>query len=164
MKMGDIYLVEGWELSLFTPGSLNIVEPDIVVYDFKIDDVSVFDDSSDFKLDSGILETEILNYHIVRIILHLSFSSIHFSRPGKNKISYKLEGFKNKWYESDRSFASFTNLDPGDYTFWVKGSNGDGLWNETGRKIEIIIYPPWWQTTYAYIGYAAFFIVDNICS
>ena len=79
--------------------------------------------------------------------ISFEFSSIHFSRPAKNRISYKLEGFNNHWIRSDRSFASFTNLDPGDYTFRVKGSNGDGIWNEEGRSIKIAIYPPWWQTT-----------------
>jgi len=81
-----------------------------------------------------------------------------YSRPSKNKISYQLEGFNNKWYESDRNFASFTNIDPGKYTFKVKGSNGDGVWNEVSRSIEISISPPWWLTTWAYIGYGLFCI------
>ena len=44
-------------------------------------------------------------------------------------------------------------LHPGEYTFIVKGSNGDGIWNEEGKSIRIIINPPWWKTTLAYIGY-----------
>jgi len=48
-------------------------------------------------------------------------------------------------------------LDPGEYTFNVKGANGDGVWNEKGRSIGIIISPPWWQTNWAYIGYGALF-------
>ncbi len=35
----------------------------------------------------------------------------------------------------------------------VKGSNGDGIWNEEGKSIRLIISPPWWRTTVAYIGY-----------
>jgi serine phosphatase RsbU (regulator of sigma subunit) len=39
----------------------------------------------------------------------------------------------------------------------VKGSNGDGIWNDEGKAIRIIISPPWWQTTFAYFGYFFFF-------
>lgn len=68
-----------------------------------------------------------------------------------------LEGFNTHWIAADRNFASYTNLNPGEYTFRVKGSNGDGIWNEEGKSIRIIINPPWWQTTFAYVGYFFFF-------
>ncbi|HSR17101.1 MAG TPA: ATP-binding protein, partial [Ignavibacteriaceae bacterium] len=85
--------------------------------------------------------------------LSFDFISVHFSRPKKNKIIYKLEGFNNNWISTDRNFATFTNLNPGEYTFRVRGSNGDGIWNEEGKSIRIIINPPWWETTFAYVGY-----------
>ena len=85
--------------------------------------------------------------------ISFEFASIHFSRPEKNKIIYKLEGFNNHWISTDRNFVSFTNLEPGEYTFRVKGSNGDGIWNDEGKAIQIIISPPLWKTTFAYIGY-----------
>ena len=44
-------------------------------------------------------------------------------------------------------------LDPGEYVFRVTASNKDGVWNETGASIKIIILPPWWATTWAYILY-----------
>jgi serine phosphatase RsbU (regulator of sigma subunit)/ligand-binding sensor domain-containing protein len=143
----------------FVPGSINTIEPDIVVYDFKIDDVSIFDDSTSISLDTRIYDVEKIELSHNQNDIAFEFSAIHLSRPGKNKISYQLEGFNNKWYESDRNFASFTNLDPGEYTFKVKGSNGDGIWNEEGRSISIIINPPWWQTTVAYISYGVFLVL-----
>jgi serine phosphatase RsbU (regulator of sigma subunit)/ligand-binding sensor domain-containing protein len=143
----------------FVPGSINTIEPDIVVYDFKIDDISIFDDSSSISLDEGIYDIEKIELSFNQNDIAFEFSSIHLSRPGKNKISYQLQGFSNKWYESDRNFASFTNLDPGEYKFKVKGSNGDGIWNEEGRSISILINPPWWQTTFAYISYGLLFVL-----
>jgi len=143
----------------FTPGGINSIEPDIVVYDFKIDDVSVFDDSIGYMLNEGIYNTDRIELSYFENDIAFEFSSIHFSRPGKNKISYQLEGFNDKWYDSDRNFASFTNLDPGEYVFRVKGSNGDGIWNEKGRSIKIVISPPWWQTTWAYVGYGILFLL-----
>src|SRR3970040_94752 len=60
-----------------------------------------------------------------------------------------------EWTYTDASNASatYTNLDPGEYVFRVKGSNNDGVWNEEGASIKIIILPPWYQTTLAYLFY-----------
>jgi len=58
-----------------------------------------------------------------------------------------MEGFDNDWvYSGNRRFVTYTNLDPGKYTFKVKGSNNDGIWNEKGTSIAIIISPPMWRT------------------
>ncbi|MBU2491576.1 MAG: SpoIIE family protein phosphatase [Bacteroidetes bacterium] len=144
----------------FTPGNINTIEPDVVIHNFRIDDVSVFDDSSTYSIPNGIYDTKEIELSYNQNNIAFEFSSIHFSRPGKNKTTYQLEGFSSKWYESDKNFASFTNLDPGSYTFRVKGSNGDDIWNEKGRSISIVIHPPWWKTTFAYIGYAVILMVS----
>ena len=155
---GHIYFGGKGGIISFLPGKINTVKPNIVIYDLKIDDVSIFENSTGFGIKDGIYDAINLDLSYNQNDLAFEFASIHFSRPGKNKISYQLNGFNDKWYESDRNFASFTNLDPGEYTFNVKGSNGDGVWNETGRSIDIVIHPPWWQTTWAYIGYGGLFL------
>ena len=137
----------------FTPGNINTIPPDIVVYDFKIDDVSIYEDSSRFELEEGIYDADLIELPYDQNNISFEFYAIHFSRPEKNKLRYQLEGFNSKWYETDRNYASFTNLDPGEYIFRVNGANGDGIWNETGREIKITILPPWWKTNLAYIIY-----------
>lgn len=59
-----------------------------------------------------------------------------------------MEGFEKEWNytNSSRRYVTYTNLDPGQYTFKVKASNNDGIWNETGVSLDIIILPPWWKT------------------
>jgi methyl-accepting chemotaxis protein len=58
-----------------------------------------------------------------------------------------MEGFDKNWnYVGSQKFATYTNLDPGNYTFRVKAANNDGLWNDEGTSIRIIIRPPWWAT------------------
>ena len=54
------------------------------------------------------------------------------------------------WNEvgSQQRLATYTNLDPGKYVFRVQGSNSDGVWNEEGASLTIIITPPWWDTTW----------------
>ena len=158
-EKGQIFFGGKGGIITFIPGNINSVVPDIAIYDLKVNDVSVFEDSAIFKLNEGILNTNKIDLSYNQNDIAFDFSAIHFSRPNKNKLSYQLEGFNNKWYETDRNFASFTNLDPGDYTFNVIGANGDGVLNKTGRSIAITIHPPWWFTTYAYIGYGLFFLL-----
>lgn len=76
------------------------------------------------------------------------FSALDFIEPGENKYAYKMEGLDKDWIYtgSDKRFASYTTLAPGSYTFKVKGSNNDGVWNETGAAIHITITPPFWKT------------------
>jgi PKD repeat protein len=70
--------------------------------------------------------------------------------------AYMLEGFDEGWnYVGTERKTTYTNLDPGTYTFKVKASNNDGLWNETGTSVKIIILPPFWKTTWAYLVYIA---------
>ena len=59
-----------------------------------------------------------------------------------------MEGFEKDWNYTDasRRYVTYTNLDPGEYTFKVKASNNDGVWNEKGVSLRIIILPPWWKT------------------
>ena len=76
------------------------------------------------------------------------YSALDFTNPMKNKYAYKMEGFDEHWIftGADRRFAVYTNLDPGEYVFRVRGSNNDGLWNEEGASIRIHIEAPYWKT------------------
>jgi two-component system sensor histidine kinase ChiS len=91
--------------------------------------------------------------------LTFSFVGLHFDHPEKNEYSFTLEGHEQEWSSagSERS-ARYSNLPPGDYSFRVKASNSDGLWNEIGAKIRVIIRPPWWQTLWAKTIYAISFL------
>jgi serine phosphatase RsbU (regulator of sigma subunit) len=83
------------------------------------------------------------------------FAALSFYNPVRNQYSYKLEGYSDNWIQlgSDH-VATFTNLDGGDYTLRVRGSNNDGVWNEEGAALKLTVTPPWWKSTWAYIAYA----------
>ena len=87
--------------------------------------------------------------HDARVI-SFEFAALNYRAPEKNRYRYMLEGFDEDWTEvgADRRLVTYTNLDPGDYTFRVLGSNNDGVWNEEGTSIAITIASPWWQTTW----------------
>jgi two-component sensor histidine kinase len=80
--------------------------------------------------------------------LSVEFSALDFSIPKDNKYSYILQGFQDTWMFTDGSnrTATYTNLPSGEFIFFVKGTNEDGIWNETPASIKIIISPPFWQT------------------
>ena len=74
-------------------------------------------------------------------------ASLDFAQPGKNRYAYMLEGFDHAWIESGtQRFMSYTNLDPGEYTLRIRGSNNDAVWNESGLALHIIVAAPFWQT------------------
>ncbi|HUC82566.1 MAG TPA: two-component regulator propeller domain-containing protein, partial [Flavisolibacter sp.] len=89
----------------------------------------------------------------------LRYVGLSYTAPEQNQYAYKLEGFDKDWnYVGNVTTAAYTNLDPGTYTFRVKASNNDGVWNEEGTTIRITVHPPFWRTTYAYIVYVLLFI------
>src|SRR4029079_4616218 len=58
-----------------------------------------------------------------------------------------MDGFEEEWnFVGQKKQATYTNLDPGEYIFKVKAANSDGVWNEEGIKLKIIITPPFWKT------------------
>lgn len=81
-------------------------------------------------------------------VFSLEFSALHYAAPQRNLFSYKLDGFDENWVSTDaaRRFATYTNLDPGTYTFRVRAANKDGVWSPSGAALTITILPPWWKT------------------
>jgi len=81
-------------------------------------------------------------------IFALEFSVLNYRQPEKNQFAYKLEGFDKDWIETDykNRRATYTNLPHREYTFRVKASNDDGIWNHQGTSIKITILPPFWKT------------------
>ena len=157
-KEGEIILGSNDGIISFFPGKINEVKPDLVIQDIKVSGVSLKSDSSAVELEKSIMDIDELRVSYTQNNLSFEFVSIHFQRPKKNKVLYMLEGFDNRWVSTDRNFASYTNLSPGEYTFRIKGSNGDGIWNNEGKSIQIFISPPWWKTWAAYIFYGLLFL------
>ena len=98
-------------------------------------------------VEKGISEKEAVEFSYQENIFTLEFAALNFRLPQKNQYAYKLEGFSDQWIQlGNKHDITFTNLDPGEYTLRVKGSNNDGIWNEEGATLKIIIHPPWWET------------------
>ena len=80
-------------------------------------------------------------------VISFEFASLDFSNPEKNQYAYKLVNFDKEWnYMGSQNTATYTNLDPGEYTFLVRGSNCDGIWSSNTAELNISIIPPYWRT------------------
>ncbi len=156
---GELYFGGDNGVNYFIPGRTNQTKPKIVITDIIISDVSVFDDITTFALKKDLNDTEEITLDYSQNDIAFQFSPIHYSRPGRNLIAYKLEGFNKDWVYSKLHYASFTNLDPGEYTFKLKAANGDGIWSDEEKTIHIEVLPPYWRTTFAYIAYGIFFVL-----
>jgi ligand-binding sensor domain-containing protein/signal transduction histidine kinase len=90
----------------------------------------------------------------------IEFAALEFTNPQKNSYAYQMAGISDEWINiGNRKFVPFFGLQPGDYTFKVKGSNNDGVWNERDISIKIVILPPWWRSIYAYFAYFILFVL-----
>ncbi len=93
--------------------------------------------------------------HREKTLLVVEFAALSFSKPMKNQYMYRLKGYNEEWiHAGNNRNASFTNLSPGTYTLMVKGSNGDGIWNETPTELIITILPPWYWAWWTKTLYA----------
>lgn len=106
-------------------------------------------------LSRAISQTDSIRLRYDDNVLAIEFAALNYSNTEKNQYAYMLEGFNKGWLLTDGSTrkATYTNLDPGDYTFRVKAANDDGEWNEQGIALHIKILPPFWRTPLAYILY-----------
>jgi len=136
----------------------NDLIPEIVLTDFQIFNKTVLPGIHS-PLKKTISEANEINLTHNQSVFSLEFAALDFHDLGKNQYAYKMEGVDPDWVYTDasRRFATYTQLGPGEYVFRVKGSNNDGIWNDDGTSVKIIIIPPWWQTNLAYSFYVLLF-------
>lgn len=102
---------------------------------------------ADSPLKKAIGETSEIELSYMQSVFSIRFAALNFTHADKNNFQYMLEPFDKEWiHAGSGNIATYTNLDPGSYTFKVKGSNNDGLWNEVPATLNIVIRPPFWKT------------------
>ncbi len=89
----------------------------------------------------------VITLHWPYNFFEFEFSALSYSNPAKNEYAYRLDKFDQDWVVNGTNTSGrYTNLPGGTYTLNIKGSNNDGLWNETGTTITVKVVPPFWQT------------------
>ncbi|HES59736.1 MAG TPA: hypothetical protein ENO18_04820 [Caldithrix sp.] len=134
--------------NLFHPDSLkqNEIIPPVVLTGFQIFNAPV-KIGEDKPLNKNINIAEKIELSYRQSVFSLSFAALNYESSEQNQYAYKMDGFDEDWtYCGNKRSVTYTNLSPGKYTFQVKASNNDGVWNEKGKSIRIIIHPPYWHT------------------
>ncbi|RBL90488.1 hybrid sensor histidine kinase/response regulator transcription factor [Chitinophaga flava] len=87
-------------------------------------------------------------------VFSIEFASLDYGHRAYYRYAYTLEGFNTDWLyaDGDQRKATYTNLDPGNYTFKVKALNSDGSWSEP-ISLAIHVEPPFWRTPFAFAMY-----------
>jgi len=105
-------------------------------------------------LERSITHTERLALTHRDNVVSFEFAALDFTAAENNRYAYRLEGLSDDWVDlGTRRFVMFTTLPAGDYALQVKGTNSDGVWNEMGASLALIVRPPWWRTRWAEAGY-----------
>ncbi len=89
--------------------------------------------------------------------LTVEFAALDFAAPELGRYSYRLADFDPDWNETDAAHrtATYTNLPPGTYTLWLRGSNRDGVMGKAAPALRVRVLPAWFQTTWFHGASAA---------
>lgn len=117
-----------------------------------LEDVFINEERMDWRLENP-LDNNQNNW-----VFH--YAGLHFAAPERNRFAYQLEGLDLGWVEADRErVARYAGLNPGQYRFWVRSANGDGVWSEPRMLFEARILPPSWLSPMAYALYGLLVLV-----
>ncbi|MDR1645271.1 MAG: response regulator [Tannerellaceae bacterium] len=157
----------GYNIILPSDISFNTNIPRIIFTDFRIYNKSIKPQETYngyVILEKSITQTKEINLHYTDNYFSLSFAALDYCMPKKSRYYYKLEGFNNQWLEtgSDNRSVTYTNLNPGSYTLYLKALNNDGIETPEPAILRINILPPFWKTLWAWTIYVVAFIIAII--
>jgi two-component system sensor histidine kinase ChiS len=150
----------------FDPRQLKIHDqpPPVVLTEFEVFGQPVRPARSGGILARSITETQRLEIPAGYPVIGFQFASLSFTSPERIQFRIKLEGFEEAWRDPGPGRrATFTNLDPGHYRLRIKAANSDGVWNEKGVALDLVVVPPWWRTWWLKGG-AALFVIGGAAS
>lgn len=91
--------------------------------------------------------------------IELRYSALSLSAPEKVRFQVKLQGVDPTWRDVEqRRSALYYELAPNRYTFSVRASNNDGLWNEVGDSLSFTVLPHFWQARWFQFGIGLFLV------
>lgn len=135
--------------NIFRPEEIkdNPIIPKVVITGLKLFNKQVQVNDQNKILSSNISLTKEIELTHKQSVISFSFAGISYSSPEKNQYEYMMEGFDEDWINiENKNEAFYTNLPAGEYTFKVRASNNDRVWNREGVALGVTILPPWWAT------------------
>jgi len=150
---GNLYFTSKNGMVSFNPLQLNDnrILPEVIIESVSYHAASLGSTEDTILFTEGRQNIK-LAYNENKINFH--YVALHYADAANNQYAFQLVGYDEEWVQAGtQRSATYTNLSPGTYTFKVKASNGDGVWNEKGASFIIFISPPWWKTWWAYSLY-----------
>ena len=134
-------------LILFDPEKLvyNNTPPKVIIDKLKLSNKETTPGNSDV-LDKVVSLTKNITLTYDQKVITFGYTAFNYINPYKNRYKFKMVGFDKDWIDAGNTKeVTYTNLDPGKYTFQVIASNNDDVWNLDGASINLVILPPWWE-------------------
>lgn len=154
-RNGEFYIGSINGFNTFYPHQLklNTQKPNVVLTSLEIFNQKI-DTQKDGTLPEAIDHLKEIHLSYKDNVITLNYAALSYCTPQKNQYAYMLEGFDKGWnYVGSQHSTTYTNLPAGTYTFRVKASNNDNIWNEEGTSIRIIVHPPFYLSLPFKIGY-----------
>lgn len=152
-KAGPIYVGGVNGFNAFLPDSVKVkaYDPPLVLTNFEIYNTKVgigTFNGQPSPLTKSITETTEIDLDYKQSVISFEFASLNYTTDSeKRKYAYLLEGFDKSWnYIGTKRTATYTNLDPGNYTLRIGGLNNEGNWSDTRLAVVLHINPPFWKT------------------
>jgi ligand-binding sensor domain-containing protein/DNA-binding CsgD family transcriptional regulator len=143
--------------NMFDPAKIkdNTVIPPVVITGVKVY-------PRNYSLPGDIMPGQQLDLSYRDTLITIEFAALSFNDPAANQYAYRIDGLNKDWIDLGHTHSlTLTNLKPGKYVFRVKGSNNDGIWNDTGTSLRIVVFPPFWRTWWFAALLAAIFLAGG---
>jgi len=163
LKAGDgtLYFGSINGLSFFHPEHIASRHPlvPLIFTDFQLFNKSVTP-STDGVLQNQIDYASAITLSYRQNVFTINYAAIDYANPGSTQYAYYLKGFEDKWnYVGGKNSVTYTNLSPGNYTFYVVAVRADGAQQSVERTLRIKVSPPFYQTRLAYVVYVLLILV-----
>jgi len=104
--------------------------------------------------------------------IEISYISLQYNHFGNVNYRYKLEGLSDQWVHSKERKATFLNLNPGKYSFYLQAQNESGSWDDLDNPFSFEIEKPFWASWWfiiavafgimLFIGVVLYYYIDNL--
>ncbi|WP_100844891.1 hybrid sensor histidine kinase/response regulator transcription factor [Flavobacterium sp. 5] len=152
---GDMYFGNLNGMISFNPKNFNAnkYNAPIFITGLQINNQDVVVNAENSPLDESISYIKKITLKSDQSNFNIDFASLSYTAPELTEYWYKLDGINDDWvYLNKNNKVFFTELPSGDYKFRVKSLSTNGIWSKEA-VIEIIVWPPFWASSYAFFCY-----------
>lgn len=155
---GNLLFGSNHGLVVITPEeikSVSSVVPQVAFTDLKVNGISMHPGDVDSRLERSLVYSDAVELEHFQNSFVIDFSIFDYSEGNETTYTYKLDNYDKEWSNpSPLNFAAYKNLQSGTYRLRVKACNGAGIWGDQEAVLKIVVNPPFWKTTWAFLLYA----------